>query len=409
MSHVPFLLRSLFLALSVFVLWRVVATRVSDALAREDPQRALQWDHHNPQARLALAESQLPAAPLKAAETAREVLAASPLQAEAFGLIARAMAATGDLASARALFSIATRRAPRDTLARAWLIDDQMQQGNFPAALRNIDVLYRISPSLRPTLLSLLSGKAAQDPNFAQQLGQFVADMPIWRDALFSELLARADIETVVRIFETVSATTSGLTTTEAGRWYDRLMKDRQWGAAYSRWVSRLHRAGVESIPALYNGDFEKPISSIGFDWRSHPQVGVQIEQVADGADTVVELVFRGRRVDNVGLSQTLLLAPGSYRFSFRTQVQALRSNQGLQWDLRCAGTGQKIVSTARLNGDLDWKRVTTDFTIPSDACPAQILSLTNPGAGGAAKVVTGTIRFDELQIAPQPQDSGAG
>jgi hypothetical protein len=182
-------------------------------------------------------------------------------------------------------------------------------------------------------------------------------------------------------------------------------MKDQQWGAAYSRWISRVHRTGVESIPLLYNGEFDKPISNLGFDWRSQPPVGVQIDQVADGANKLIELVFRGRRVDGVGLSQTLLLAPGNYRLSFHTQAQALRSNQGLQWDLICAGTGRKIASTLRLNGDFDWRTVTTDFTIPDDACPAQTLRLINPGAGGAAKVMYGTIRFDAFEIEPLPQE----
>jgi len=397
--------RILILILAIFTLWRIVATRMSDELAREEPQRALQWDRHNPLAQLALAESQLPAAPLKAAEAAREILAASPLQAEAFELIARAMAATGDLVSARALFSIAARRAPRDAFARAWLVDDQMQQGDFDSAMRNIEGLYRISPSLRSTLLTLLSDKATQDSTFAQQLGQLVADMPTLRTGLINDLLARADIDTVNRVFEQVATTASGLSDAEAGRWYDRLMKDQQWGAAYSRWISRVHRTGVESIPLLYNGEFDKPISNLGFDWRSQPPVGVQIAQVADGTNMLIELVFRGRRVDGVGLSQTLLLAPGNYRLSFHTQAQALRSNQGLQWDLICAGTGRKIASTLRLNGDFDWRTVATDFTIPGDACPAQTLRLTNPGAGGAAKVVYGTIRFDVFEIVPLPQD----
>ncbi|MCB1567867.1 MAG: hypothetical protein KDI69_03480, partial [Xanthomonadales bacterium] len=194
------MLRVLMLAIAIFALYRVLATRVSDSLAHDDPQRALQWDRRNPDALLALAEIQLPTAPDKAARTAREVLAKAPLRADAFGFIAQALVMTGDVARARDIFAIASRRAPRDTLARAWLIDDQIQQSDFPAALRNIDVLYRIAPKLRPTLLTLLSGKASQDSVFAKQLGTFIADTPTWRVDLLNELLARADIDTVDRV-----------------------------------------------------------------------------------------------------------------------------------------------------------------------------------------------------------------
>jgi hypothetical protein len=402
-AHYALLLAALVLA--VFAGWRIVATRTSDSLARSAPRHALAWDARNPDALLALAQQQLNTDhPRQAATTARELLRSAPLQAGAFTILARAAAARGDHDTARKLFGIALKRAPRDQYAREWMIGDQLQHGDYAAALHNVDVLFGFAPQHRIALIPLLARVAAQDPNFASALGTHLTQRPRWRDAMLAELLAHAPIGTVDDVFGTLQSAAGGLSDDEAGRWFARLEQDGQWGEAYSRWLGWTGVDLSHGIPLVFNGSFERPVSGIGFDWTMRGEPGVEIERVrsagASGA-YAAQVTFRRRRANDMGFQQTLMLAPGTYSLSFRARGDDLRSDQGLEWDIACVAGGAAIATSPRLDGSFEWKTVTADFTVPASNCPAQRLMLTNPGAGGSAKVVSGTLWFDDFHIGP--------
>jgi tetratricopeptide (TPR) repeat protein len=402
------------LGLAAFAGWRIVATRASDSLASSAPRQSLAWDARNPEALLALAQQQLDDGhPQQAAATAREVLRKSPLQAGAFTILARTTAAGGDTDGARRLFKIALQRAPRDQYARGWMIGDELQHADYAAALHNIDVLFGIAPDQQTALIPVLGQVAGQDPAFAAALGHFLANGPTWRNAMLGEILAHASTATVDEVFDALQAAGPGLDDDEAGRWFTRLEQDGQWGEAYSRWISRAGIDLRQGVPLVFNGSFERAVTGIGFDWTMRGEPGVEIERVriaGASGNYAAQATFRRRRANDMGFQQTLLLAPGAYTLSFRARADNLRSDRGLAWDIVCVTGGAPIATSPRLDGSFDWKTVSTDVNVPATNCPAQRLVLTNPGAGGSAKVVSGTLWFDDFKIAPAviPPPAGA-
>lgn len=390
------------LVLVVFIGWRAVATRVSDWLATGDPLRALAWDSRNPDALLTLAQQQLRnGRPDRAAATARALLRIEPLQADSFGIIARAAEATGETTAARRLYAIALRRAPRDEYVRAWTIGDQLQHSDYASALHNVDVLFGIAPMYQRDLMPLLTRAAGSDPAFAVALGRFLGGQPLWRPAMLDDLLAHASVATVDAVSEVIAATGNGLNDAEAGRWYARLENDGRWDEAYSRWFSRIDVDRRGGLPLVYNGAFQRPATGIGFDWEMRGEPGVQVERVRIGSAFAAQVRFLGRRVDDIGFAQILLLAPGSYQLSFRARAEDLRSEKGMQWDIRCVEGGPVIANSPRLDGSFDWRAESVGFSVPTEKCPAQKLMLVNPGAGGAAKLVSGLLWFGDFRIAP--------
>lgn len=382
--------------------WRIVATRASDSLAAAHPRRALAWDANNSDARLALAQRELESHDYaRAAANARRLLRHAPLQADAFAVLARVDAATGHPDAARRLFALALQRAPRNQYARAWLIGDQLQHGAYPAALRDITVLFGIAPAHEANLIPLLTRVAAADPAFATALGKFLATGPSWRGAMLGDLLANAPVATVDAVFGTLQAA-QALDDADAGRWYARLEKDGLWGEAYGRWAGRVAATG--NLPLVYNGNFERPVTGIGFDWQMRGEPGVSIDRVTvDGTGNAhaAAVTFLDRRANDIGFGQNLLLAPGSYRLTFRARGTDLRSDKGLQWVIRCVGNGPVLGTSERLEGSFAWKTVAFDFTVPASQCPAQWLALANPGADGAGKLVSGELWFTGFRMTP--------
>lgn len=390
--------------------WRIVATCIADGQAAFEPERALAWDSHNPQALLSLARRQLGDGEIPAARaTARELLQSDPLAASAFAVLAEAAQADGDDSQAMRLYTLALRRAPRDLHVRAWIADREIAEGRYTDALADLDLLLRISPSQRRTLLPAMADLAAHRPAFADALLQTLARDPDWSDAMLDALLDTGDDASVDRIFGALEQQ-HRLSDAKIGRWLDRLMQEGRWGEAYSRWASVALEAGG-ALPAVYDGGFEQPPSGIGFDWRMRDSAGVYIERERTrgaSGEYAVRITFLHRRAPEIELAQTLLLAPGAYRLHFRSRAESLHSDKGIEWAITCEGAAAPLAVSAPIEGSSDWKPADIAFDVPADGCPAQRLGLRNPGAGGAGKIVSGTVWFDDVAIDPLPHRSPA-
>lgn len=334
-----------------------------------------------------------------AATTARELLRREPLQAEALALLAR-VDAEEDPAAARPLFRRALARAPRNQYVRAWMIGNDLDAGRYPAALANLDVFMRFAPERMQDFAPLIAAMADEDA-FARALVTRLAQHPPWRARVLGVLLDSGSHAAVSAVYGGLQEARN-LERAEFGAWLQRLMLAELWGEAYSRWVTRLALPPGQPLALLHNGGFESPASGIGFDWRMRGAPGAHVERVRATSGWVARVRFHGRRVAEPNFSQTLLLAPGAYRLTYEASGAALHSDKGLDWALRCFGSGS-IAGRSRLpEGDFAWQEMSLDFTVPAENCPAQELYLVNPGADGYGKVVSGTLWFDHFAIQPQ-------
>lgn len=387
-------------ALGAFVVaWRIVTIHMATTLAEKDPQQALAWNPSYPPALLSRAQEQLEAGQLEAAmTTARALLRAFPLQAEALVVLARAADAQHDPAVA-ARFAIALQRAPRDPYARAWMSGTQLQEGDYDQALANIDTLLTIMPSYQGALLPILVG-LADKPAFAIAMAQALQRRPTWRGTYLGELLSQGSFDAADQIFGQLQ-NANDLDSAEASSWLERLKQAGMWGAAYSRWVSGLDLPPGASLALVHDGGFDQAGTGIGFDWRMSGAPGVLVERVELDGGQVAQVSFLGRRVPQLNFAQTLFLAPGTYQLQYRARARNLRSDRGIEWTIACIGDSPIRAHSDALQGSFDWKTLRVRFEVPAQGCPAQELALSNPGAGGAGKIVVGTLWFDDFAITP--------
>lgn len=393
------LLSLVLLAFAGFAGWRILAISQATRWAEDDPQRALRWNPRHPQALLALAEQQLAAGDIdQARASARRLLAAEPLEGRGFRILADAEANQGHPDRALPLYTIAARRSPRDLRTRAWLTEHHLVAGNYPAALQQVDVLLRASPQYATTLMPLLANLAA-DPAFATELGRMLERRPPWRSSMLRTLQWAKEPRGANQVMSALRAA-GGLNASEFDDWIAYLMRQGRWGEAYGRWAGTLDLRGG-GLPLVYNGGFDLPVTSRGFDWYQSRVPGVTVEFVPDrSADGLTaHASFRGRQAARVSLEQPLLLGPGVYRFSARMRANGLISERGLEWTVTCIGQPQPFAVSEPLAGSFGWSTVGMDVNVPVTDCPGQWLRLRNPVPAGSIQQVSGDLWFDEVAI----------
>jgi tetratricopeptide (TPR) repeat protein len=384
--------------------WTLVQATRADLLAQSDPEAALRIDPDHPQALLQLAWKQLGRGENDAASaTARRLLAVEPGQGDAFAVLTLAAMRRGD-ADAQALARIALQRAPRNRDLRATEAAALLKQGDLPAAMAQIDALLRLSPARGQTLFPALV-QQAQDQRFADALGAVLAQDPPWRPAFLRILNKDASSVAVDRIYGWLQQH-GELSKDETGRWLDRMLADGRWGDAYAHWVGTLGKDAGRLAP-VHDGGFGQDPSGQGFGWRNAPVRGVftDIEAGAgpDGS-RAAHLHFIGRPVARGNLRQALLLAPGRFRLSLKARSDFLRSDQGLQWIVRCE-RGPTIAELDVPDGNAAWRTLSADFEVPAERCAGQWLELRNPAVRGTAQKVSGDLWIDDVAITPIKAD----
>lgn len=389
------------LLLAVLVCWRIVATGMSDRLAQEQPQQALAWDPANPEALVALAGQQLDHKQWAAArQTALRLLQTEPLSPQAFVVLSKVAIAEGDVEGADALSRIALRRAPHALGPPAWLLGQQLEQGDFAQALELVDRLWRIAPGMQARIYPVLTA-LAEKPEFADALAEKLTVRPVWRASLINSMMIKGSHEAIEHVFSGLQRR-GALDAGEMGQWIDRLAKDGNWGEAYARWASELPLSEMNTLRSVHNGGFESEPSGIGFDWRIGKSVDVIIDRdqlEGTGGSAALRLRFLGRRTERIPLHQWLLLAPGNYRLRFAARAQDMRSDRGLQWTIRCLDGRADLAASDALTGTFDWTEGSLEFAVPATRCLVQDLALRNAGTKGAGTIVFGTLWFDDIGI----------
>lgn len=395
----------LVLVLLALAAWRNVGQMQAEALAEDQPERALAWRPQDPGALQALAERQLAAGDAAAAQaTARRLLAAEPMHGPAYRLLAQAAERAGQADRLPALYALAARRAPRDIPTRAWLAQHHLTQGDFPQALEHIDRMLRLDPQRAPAIQRALV-QLAQDPGFAEALAAALRQDPPWRGGVLSALghPKTGHPGAAGQVMQALQDQ-GGLSAQEYAGWLDSLIAQGRWGEAYARWAAQVPKPGGQ-LPLIYNGGFEQPPSGAGFDWRVRrvPGVLVAFEQVAGTQGNAAHLQFLGRRTPGAGLEQALILSPGRYTLELRQRAEGLRSGLGLQWQVGCVGKGGVIGRSEPVEGSFGWQAMETQVTVPTAGCPGQWLRLVNPVGGGGAQQVAGQLWVDNVTMRPHP------
>ncbi len=383
----------------------LVRIGIADFSAETAPQKALEWwpGHSEAQLRSAKAASVAPNASAASNALAERMLTSSPLSGAAYALLGAGANAGGDKARAAALFTLAARRRPRDRLSHAWLADDAGSRGDIAMLITHLDRLLTLSPgqttAIFPTFASLVS-----DPDGRAALVGYVANKaPPWRQGFLAQFAATAaDANLVSQVFNTLRRAKFPLTPAERELWSRRLLRDGQVQQAYYLWVESMTSEQREFLGNVFDGGFELVSTGSQFDWRFGSVPGALIGLQGGGGVSgrqALTIKFHYRHVQFRHVTQTLALPPGNYRLLGRLKLDSLQTERGLQWTVSCAGSRVALGASDRFSGRAPWSDFSTNFSVPADACKAQVLTLEIPARTRREQWVGGQVWFDDLVI----------
>lgn len=335
----------------------------------------------------------------EAAAPARAALARSPIDAPALRTLGFVSEAEGRPAQALAYMSAAGRLGWRDTLTQLWLMQHAFNSGEDDVALQRADALLR-QGRFRDQIIDFLQ-EAAADPKVNAALAVRLAERPDWRPLYFNTArrLPSERFDAQESLLLRLAATPPPPRLDEARPFLQRLAEAGDYGRAQRLWL----RLGGDA--PLHDGGFEASDQSIAgwagpFEWRAFqlPDVHLTIDEAPGEAGGKALRIRSGGTAVGTMLSQTVLLAPGTYRLSFRiraagpvlSSVDAPGEAGGYAWDLVCLGSrpgpepDPAAPSWAAASGDA-WTETSTYLSVPEGDCPVQQLRLRSTAASGRA------------------------
>jgi len=341
----------------------------------------------------------------------RDRLAHAPYDVVALVMLARVSEARGDVAQARAAMDEAVRQAPADRQTLLEAAAFHLRAGEAPPAMALLRRVADLYPEARSGLWPTMAA-GIDDRSLYEFFAGVARDDPEWWPEFADYACAKARDAGALQRFLTVRAAAGTATARERRCIVGRLQREGRWPSAYQAWLNSLPSAQRQRIGYVFNGDFELPLSDLGFDWTVSAQEAVTVEtQPVEGAGgrRALKVEFRNKRWGGPPVQQYLMLEAGRFRFEGRGRADALQTWLGLQWGLYCLPQGtrapRQLVRSGRFAGNSGWNPWQVDFRVPDD-CPVQVLrlELANPRRdadtpGDVAVRLDGTLRFDDLRV----------
>lgn len=380
---------------ALLVVWRILAVGL-DELFRPDTTRKRMiepLERVDPDARL------------------RERIARNPTNARAVLSLGLELEAQGKNAQATALMAQAMRLDPADpwvllSTGRYYLRSGDELQG-LRVMRRAVDLYPTVGDDVWPKFTASL--EAGRQNDYFRGLA---GENPSWWRDFFRHLCADAEDTAAVRNVFGARVEANVVTDKERACMLSRLQREGRWADARQLWMDSLPPEQRRQVGNVFNGDFERPISNLGFDWIVASREGTTVEtQPIEGARgrKALQVAFANKRYDGPPIYQNLMLAPGRYRLQGMGRSDALETWLGLQWGVYCltenGADAQQLVKTERFLRSSDWTDFAQDFVVPR-GCTLQTLrlELANPRRdattpGSVTVRLRGSLWFDDLKI----------
>ncbi len=350
--------------------------------------------------------------PRDGSETAwRARIARDPSDRVALVILSRVLEQQGNVADARKAMNEALRLAPADrqTLIEAGAF--HLRAGDAAQALpylrRAADLYPEARAGLWPAFVAMLDDRRI-DANFAS----IARDNPDWWPAFFDYACAKVRHADALQKLLGARADVGTAGANERRCLIDRMQRENRWPGAYQAWLNSLPAHERQRIGDGYNGDFERPISNLGFDWTTPVQEGVFVAaRPIDGmsGQLALKVEFVNKRWGLPPAQQYLMLVPGRYGFEGRGRADRLQTWLGVQWGVYCLPDGargtRQLARSGSFLGTSGWEGWREDFAVPAD-CPVQLLrlELANPRRDAAtpsdvAARLDGAVWFDDFRI----------
>ncbi len=333
----------------------------------------------------------------------RLALKGDPLNSHAYRILGQAASLAGDDEGAEPLMAAAAKHSLHESIAVHWLMRRAIDTQDYARAASYVDTLLRTRPQLRDVVLPSLV-QIAESPQGSGVIKELLANNPPWRSGLFPVLsLFVTDARTPLALFLHLKTTKVPPTVAEVQPYVDFLVARRFYELAYDTWLQFLPDGQLAAAGNLFNSQFQFPLSGMPFDWRIAAKAGVrvEVEPLPEGGDQrALSLEFRTGQVDFGGVTQTVLLRPGSYQFKGR-HTGTLVGRRGVKWRVACLDTPATAIGESAMFVGVSktWEAFSFGFTVPASGCGAQIVRLDLDARSASERLVTGTMLFTDLDL----------
>ena len=314
------------------------------------------------------------------------MLAAAPIRARSWSLLAETEALAGAPERGRALAETALELKPTELLALIHRVRAQLGDGEGAEAVRTLNLALRRHGEQRRALLPLMAA-ALRTGEGLKAFAAHAADGADWVDPML-RLLPEAE-DGVTLLYRTERALlAAGVAREDALNGSMRALHAKERSdLAYRLFLASLDPEAKARSGYVHDAGFEVEPSGRMHDWVLSDTAGVAVswspaedDAPAGGtagegwSDARVAIRFGARPVQRIGLEQVLSLPPGQYRFTTRFKARDLVAPKGVAWMLRCGGAGTPFVLEIP-GGTYDSEARSVEFTLPV-ACERSTLTL---------------------------------
>jgi hypothetical protein len=332
-----------------------------------------------------------------------------PLNARARRILGQLADGAADEEGAKKLMQAAARGSLRESVALYWLMQKSYERTDYATAIHYADALLRTRPQLINEVMPTLA-KMAENTDANGEMKELLAKNPPWRAQFFRVLLSSiSDARTPLDLLLSIKDTPTPPTAADLKVYLDFLIKYQFYELAHYAWQQFLPPEQRNSIGFLFNGSFEVASSKMPFDWAIAAGAGVTVD-IATRPDQEGEralfIEFGHGRVDFRGVTQFIMLAPGTYQLKGKHKGQIM-GRRGLEWRIRCAAEGWAPIGKSVMFTGVTpaWQEFGFEFTVPSEDCRAQHLRLELSARSASEQFVSGSAWFDELEISRAPEN----
>ncbi|MER9618587.1 hypothetical protein [Mesorhizobium sp. M0207] len=311
---------------------------------------------------------------------AKRALTFDLADARLYSLIGEIKYRQGEKDEAYQLFDQARKLSKTEIHALQRSIGRNIEAGDLPKAVGEIDILLRRWPDQFPAVADGLPTILSNSEGYQAVLAAIRAEAP-WRATLIYALSKTPrGIDFANRLLLDSAGSSAPPNSSELSAVISGYFRQKQYGPAYRLFLFTLSEQERKLGGYVFNSTFEPVSRGKPFDWQIPGQSGLEVTFVTsqdavegEGGATVR---FLNTPVKNTALQQLVSLPSGSYKISLIASARNLKLPKGLFWSIRCVDPAGEIARFNIPEGTYNRQTLSQEFSVGPAACPIQLLTL---------------------------------
>lgn len=349
-------------------------------------------------------QEKLQTSPQEAILLLQKAIQKDPVDSRSYLLMALAYEKLGDMPRAKTLMRIANQLSPRKPLNQIEIGQFWFRQNDIDEALMHWTIALEMKYELREKGFKDLM-LFMERPIYFEAMRRLISKHnPLWWDQFFNQAaFSFKHLDHLKALYETRLSSGVHMSNLEHSAIFERLMRDRQWSAAYFLWINHLPQSQLKFLGNIFDGGFNLSPSNEGFGWRINTDPAYRFyfnKESNKGSSQILTILFTGSKPKEITLMrQILLLEPGTFHLKGEVSSEQLKAGEGLMWRLSCYN-GLHIATTSLFQGSMAWGNFSQDFTVPShNDCRVQTLSLMISADINQPFTYEGVLKLKQLAI----------